>query len=372
MFSIQMNFQRVIFLLLSIFSVLVFAKFHLQQTVTETVTVSDNQQGSTTPQHVHEKAKRGGTCAFPNYDGMVAVQKSGKNAGWAMHNDQECSYGSWCPYACEPGKLMGQWDPSVTTYSYPGSQNGGLYCDSNGNLQKMNSDKDYCYDGTGTVSAVNSCSGGDVSFCQTILPGNEEMLIPTLVSKGSSKTLAVPGPDYWASTAAHYYINPPGVGVDDACQWGSTANPCGNWSPYVAGANTDSNGNTFVKIGWNPIYLETSCPFKDKKPTFGIKITCDDKSQCDGLDCAIDPSVNDINGVSSSQSSSGAGGGNFCVVTAKKGAKAKIEVFDAGSGGVSGSGGGSNNMQKRDEYALGITATHTVTETKWVTSTTIV
>lgn len=274
--------------------------------------------------HHDHAAKRGGTCSFPSHDGMVAVQKNGQNGGWAMHSDQQCSYGTWCPYACKPGQLMGQWDTSVTSYSYPGSQYGGLYCDSNGDLKTPDDSKPYCYDGAGTVVAKNS-AGSDVAFCQTVLPGNEEMLIPTNVGSGSSQTLAVPGPDYFAGTAAHYYVNPPGVSVSDGCQWGSDSKPYGNWSPYVAGANQQSDGSTFAKIGWNPIYLDSG--FKNTKPSFGIKITCDDESNCSGLPCSIDPSKNDVNSVSSSTSSSGAGNGNFCVVTARNGAKANIEVF---------------------------------------------
>ncbi|CAI4700622.1 AEL_collapsed_G0044090.mRNA.1.CDS.1 [Saccharomyces cerevisiae] len=319
------------------------------------------QMTENTNQDHHEHAKRGGTCAFPNYDGMVAVQKGGSNGGWAMSPDQECSYGSWCPYACKPGQLMGQWDPSATTYSYPKCQNGGLYCDSNGNLQKPNSDKDYCYDGKGTVIAKNNANSGDVAFCQTVLPGNEAMLIPTLVGFGSKQTLAVPGTDYWASTASHYYVNAPGVSVEDACQWGSSANPQGNWAPFVAGSNMDDNQNTFVKIGWNPVYLESSCPFKNVKPSFGIRITCDDESQCEGLPCSIDPSSNGVNEVTSSGGgSSGAGGGNFCVVTARNGAKANIEVFDVGSG--------SSSKGKRELNPLDAITT-TVTETKYKTVT---
>ena len=55
--------------------------------------------------------------------------------------------------------------------------------------------------GTGNVNAVNK-AGDVVSFCQTVLPGNEAMLIPTSVE--SFETLAVPGPSYWCSTAAQY------------------------------------------------------------------------------------------------------------------------------------------------------------------------
>ncbi|SCV05059.1 LANO_0G17568g1_1 [Lachancea nothofagi CBS 11611] len=271
--------------------------------------------------------RRGGTCAFPNNDGMVSVQSDGQNGGWAMSWDQPCSYGSWCPYACNPGQLSGQWDPQATSYTYPQSQYGGLYCDESGNLQKPISQNDYCYDGKGTVSAKNSAGSG-VAFCQTVLPGNEEMLIPTLVDSGSEETLAVPGTDYWAKTASHFYINPPGTSVADGCKWGSSSNPQGNWSPYVAGANMDDSQNTFVKIGWNPVYLEDSCPFKNTRPSFGVRITCDDESSCNGLPCEIDPSKQNVNEVSGG-GGSGAGGANFCVVTAQNGAKAKIEVFES-------------------------------------------
>lgn len=80
-----------------------------------------------------------------------------------------------------------------------GRQNGGLYCDENGEIQKPFPDKPYCQDGTGAVVAINK-AGGPVSFCQTVLPGNEAMLIPTLVEE--TATLAVPDPSYWCSTAA--------------------------------------------------------------------------------------------------------------------------------------------------------------------------
>ncbi|SCV99444.1 LAFE_0A03312g1_1 [Lachancea fermentati] len=270
--------------------------------------------------------RRSGTCSFPNKAGMVAVQKNGQNAGWALASDVSCSYGSWCPYACEPGYLMAQWDSGSTSYTYPESQYGGLYCDENGNLQTPDSSRGYCYEGEGTLDAHNSASSG-VAFCQTVLPGNEEMLIPTQVDAGSTQPLAVPGPDYWAGTAAHYYVNAPGTGVSDACQWGSSSDASGNWAPYVVGANADSSGNTYVKVGWNPEYVDA---FGGTTPGFGLRVTCDDKSQCDGLPCAIDPSQQSVNQVGGS-SVSGAGNAAYCVVTVKNGAKAAIEVFDSAS-----------------------------------------
>lgn len=54
-------------------------------------------------------------------------------------------------------------------------------------------------EGTGAVNAVNN-AGEVVAFCQTVLPGQENMIIPTAVT--GTSVLAVPGPTYWDSTAA--------------------------------------------------------------------------------------------------------------------------------------------------------------------------
>jgi Beta-glucosidase (SUN family) len=161
------------------------------------------------------------------------------------------------------------------------------------------------------------------------------MLIPTSVE--SSATLAIPDTSYWCETAAHYYINPPGTSTDEACVWGTSANPWGNWAPYVAGGNTDANGNTFIKLGWNPIYLQAATPFNNVMPSWGVSIECDGGG-CNGLPCAINPSVNGVNEMVGS-STNGAGGGAFCVVTVPEGVNANFVI--TGSGG-SGSGPGSS------------------------------
>jgi len=76
-----------------------------------------------------------------------------------------------------------------------------LYCDSNGKVSKPFPSKSYCVDGTKAVVAQNNCDKV-VAFCQTVLPGNEAMLIPTSVSAGGTAVLAVPDTSYWCSTAA--------------------------------------------------------------------------------------------------------------------------------------------------------------------------
>ncbi|OAP56553.1 hypothetical protein AYL99_09732 [Fonsecaea erecta] len=307
-------------------------------------TAEDGQQGvevRSIPEiqtSVSNLEKRQGQCAFPTDAGLVPVSPGDENGGWAMSPNQQCTPGSYCPYACPAGQVSMQWDPSATSYTYPQSMNGGLYCDQNGNIQKPFPNKPYCQATNSNIGVQNN-AGGVVSFCQTVLPGNEAMLIPTSVT--SFATLAVPGPSYWCETAAHYYINPPGIGTDQACVWGTSSNPYGNWSPYVAGANVDSSGNTFIKLGWNPIYLEPATPFRNQMPNWGVKIDCPNGG-CSGLPCAIDPSQNSVNEMVG-DSSIGAGGGAFCVVTVAQGSSANFVVFNAGgdtsdSGSSSGSG----------------------------------
>ncbi|KAK6355418.1 hypothetical protein TWF696_004517 [Orbilia brochopaga] len=293
------------------------------------------------------KLEKRGSCDFPKKSNMVAIAMSEMNAGWALPPDQPCEVGMYCPYACPPGYLMGQWDPEATSYTYPMSMNGGLRCGQDGEVSVPFPEKPMCYEGHGTFLAKNSCDES-VAICQTVLPGREDMLIPSVVNPGQTVTLAVPGTEYWCGTAAHYYINPPGVSAQEGCIWGSSSKPHGNWAPYVAGANIDDSGNTFTKIGWNPIYLEPTTPFRNVRPDWGVEIICSEGGNCGGLPCRIDPSVdavNSVNGGDGGQSTGGAGGGNFCVVTAQPGSKAILVTFPAGKSGTT-SGSASSGSVK--------------------------
>ncbi|XDG10429.1 hypothetical protein ABKA04_010044 [Annulohypoxylon sp. FPYF3050] len=266
------------------------------------------------------------TCKFPTDKGLVAITPSGQNGGWAMSPDQQCDSGTWCPYACPSGQVMAQWKPG-TTYAYPESTYGGIYCNDDGEIEVPFKNKAWCVDGTGAVEAVNK-AGKVVSFCQTCLPGYEDMIIPNDVT--GTITLAVPGTSYWDSTAAHYYINAPGIDASQGCHWGDESKPMGNWSPFVAGANTVADGSTYVKLGINPVWQSSS--LSSTKPTFGLKVECP-QGGCNGAKCQVDAT-----GVTSDNKASGAGGGDFCVVTVPSGGKANIVVYNLdGSGGDSGS-----------------------------------
>ena len=64
--------------------------------------------------------KRTGQCQFPEDAGLVSVPGA-LNGGWAMSPDECCEPGGYCPYACPPGQISMQWDPTATSYSYPQS-----------------------------------------------------------------------------------------------------------------------------------------------------------------------------------------------------------------------------------------------------------
>lgn len=303
------------------------------------------------------EARGSAKCEFPKSKGLFAVTPGSMNGGWALAPDQECVDGTWCPIACPAGQVMAQWKPG-TTYTFPESTYGGIYCNG-GEIEVPFEDKPWCVDGTGTVGAVNK-AGDVVSFCQTVLPGYEDMIIPTDVH--DSATLAVPDPSYWDSTASHFYINAPGVSSDEGCHWGDESKPIGNWAPFVAGANTDGSGSTFVKLGLNPVWQDSA--LFDTKPTFGLKIECD--GDCNGLPCEIDGS-----GVVSDQKATGAGGSDFCVVTVSKGGKANIVVYnlDGSEEGDDDDGGEDDEPTSSPEPTPTSTPTPTLTPTPTTTST---
>ena len=143
--------------------------------------------------------------------------------------------------------------------------------------------------------------------------------------------MAVPGTSYWCSTAAEYYINPPGITTDQGCIWGDGSQPIGNWSPFVAGANQVANGDTFVMIGVNPIYCCQSS-WSGTNPGFGVRIECPGGG-CNGVPCECNPDTMGTNGCTGG--STGAGGAQFCIVTVPAGGTANIVVFSLGSNSTS-------------------------------------
>ncbi|OLY80365.1 hypothetical protein AYI68_g3205 [Smittium mucronatum] len=255
-----------------------------------------------------------GTCRFPwsygNSDNVYPITPSEVNGGWAMSPNQKCTKGSWCPYACESGYYSAQWDPSSVLANGSGSMNGGLYCDNNGVLQTPFPDKAYCIKGVGNVSIRNTLAQS-VSACQTVYPGNEAMLIPTVAQPSSSAVINVTPKEYWLGTSSQFYVNLAGSN-EDQCIWGDSDKPVGNWGPYVFGAGQGPDGNTYISVVYNHLYLESGFKAAD---AYNVKINCVSgncnfppvgECKCEAGVCSVD---------------------NGCTVTLSGDAKAEFELY---------------------------------------------
>ncbi|OMJ21821.1 hypothetical protein AYI69_g5659 [Smittium culicis] len=214
-----------------------------------------------------------GGCSFPwpygNSDMVYPITVNEENRGWAMSPNQSCKKGTWCPYACAPGYYSTQWDPSATKYNGIGSMNGGLYCDYNGVLRKPFQNKPYCAKGVFNAIIRNTLSQ-PVSACQTVYPGNEAMIIPSVAQPGSTVPLNVVPNTYWLGTSSQFYVNLAGS-TEKQCIWGNPDKPVGNWGPYIFGAGQAKDGNTYISVQYNPLYSEVG--FK-KTDTYNVEIKC--------------------------------------------------------------------------------------------------
>ncbi|PVV05028.1 hypothetical protein BB560_000457 [Smittium megazygosporum] len=212
-------------------------------------------------------------CKFPwkgpNNHYVYPITPYQLNDGWAMSPDQQCKFGSWCPYACQPGYYSAQWDPQSANPTGKGSMNGGLYCDENGILKKPFPDRPYCMRGMGNV-IINNTLPKPVSACQTVYPGNEAMIIPSTAPGRGFVRLNVVPKTYWLRTSAQFYVNLDGTN-DENCVWGKPDVPMGNWGPYIFGAGQAADGNTYVSVRYNPLYVEAK---HDPKRAYNVRVRC--------------------------------------------------------------------------------------------------
>lgn len=185
-----------------------------------------------------------------------------------------CSEGMYCSYACPAGYQKSQW-PS--TQGATGQSVGGLLCQ-NGKLHLTNaalSDK-ICIPGAEKVTVlVRNEMSENAAVCRTDYPGTESETVPLNAQPGTTTNLTCPDAEKYykwggSFTSAQYYVNPAGVAVEDACQWGSSANPWGNYAPLNLGVGY-SNGAAWLSIFQN-------APTTDAKLDFTVTIEGDNVS----------------------------------------------------------------------------------------------
>ncbi|CAJ2501102.1 Uu.00g039550.m01.CDS01 [Anthostomella pinea] len=168
-------------------------------------------------------------------------------------------------YACPENYFKSQYPEAQ---GRTGESIGGLYCNSNGKLERTRRDhKTLCEEGIGGITIVNNMSKG-TSVCRTDYPGTEAMVIPLDVTAGGTFSLAnVDSEDYYSwtgkSTTFQYYLNKQGVTAEDGCRWTCADDPtgCGNWAPTVIGAGQSSDGNTYVGLFANSAISKATLDF---------------------------------------------------------------------------------------------------------------
>ena len=194
---------------------------------------------------------------FPSGQGVISLDHLGFG-GWSGIENSDgstggnCKEGSYCSYACQSGMSKTQWPSSQPAN---GVSIGGLLC-KNGKLYRSNTNTKYlCEWGVDKASVENQLSQ-TVAICRTDYPGTENMVIPTVVSGGSSSPITVvDSASYYkwqgGSTSAQYYVNNAGLDWQKGCVWGTQGSGLGNWAPLNFGAGYD-NGIAYLSLIPNP------------------------------------------------------------------------------------------------------------------------
>jgi len=166
---------------------------------------------------------------------------------------ENCVKGDLCSYACPPGYQKTQWP--VNEQGATGQSVGGLFCNNQGKLVLTRpSHTKLCEKGAGGIFIRNELDEV-AALCRTDYPGSESMNVPLLTTPGGTFPVCNPkssGYYFWDEkpTTAQYYLNPKGLGLEDACTWVSKTNPdsAGNWAPVNIGTGMDNFGITYLSI----------------------------------------------------------------------------------------------------------------------------
>ncbi|ROV87771.1 hypothetical protein VSDG_09704 [Cytospora chrysosperma] len=214
-----------------------------------------------------------GTTAFK-------IGSTNSIASFSVATSGGVSAGMFGLYACPTGYDGAQWPEDAQGAT--GQSIGGLWCGTDNKLYLTRSDKTkkLCQAGAGGIQIINKLSD-KVSFCKTLYPGTESMVIPTVVEGGATSELYNPFQNLsytWqgSSTSAQYYVNLKGLGEDVACVWDSPdpySESAGNWAGVNLGTSVDDNGVTYLSIFHNT-------PTSDAALDYNIKLSGDISSEC--------------------------------------------------------------------------------------------
>ncbi|KAI1979704.1 Sperm-associated antigen 4 protein [Ophidiomyces ophidiicola] len=188
---------------------------------------------------------------------------------------ETCTEGCMCSYACPPGYQKTQWPAAQGA---TGQSVGGIEC-KNGKLRLTNPSfsKKLCTKGVGGIKVKNSMSQV-CSICRTDYPGTEAQTVPLLSQPGATDPLTCPDASNYYTwlnkpTSAQYYVNPKGVGLKDACVWGDSSRPYGNFSPLNIGVGM-RDGKIWASMFQNLPTTKVALDFKVEIQGEGLSGVC--------------------------------------------------------------------------------------------------
>jgi len=165
------------------------------------------------------------------------------------------------------GHCDGTWNYGTSTH--------GVYCREDGTLELPPTP--LCSLGETYVYAENQLDT-HIYLCQTVFPGHEIFLIPTLVRPGESVMITTQPVDFWHGptyskpTHGDFYVSFAGADIMEACTWDEFSPSGAALLPYEIGSGVEDNG---VVYSTHYFYQQPNSEVPASKVGYTLDLECE-------------------------------------------------------------------------------------------------